>query len=89
MRVFPAGYHVHPAELYAIWLALEAYVDIGNFVSDSRVALALICERRGGLGQEIDWRLRRLEEVGRLVKLGWSDSSCEGTLRGDRVAKMN
>lgn len=91
----PTKYPVHAAELYAIWLATEEYMNnvngraVGtvNVVSDSRVALTLICERRGGLGQEINWRLGRIEEARRPVRLCWGDVSCDGLLRADRMAK--
>lgn len=90
----PAGYPVHAAELYAVWSTLRvlALLDrpaVGtiNLVSDSKVALALVCERKGGIGQEVDWRLRLLEEAGTPVRLWWNDGSSDGLLEADRLAK--
>lgn len=89
-----AGYPVHAAELYAVSAALrivarrtpEATTAL-NLVTDSKVALDMIRERRGRAAQEIDRHLRTLERAGKPVRLWWNDGSCGGLREADRRAR--
>lgn len=89
-----AGYPVHAAELYAVWQALRTLAEPDreptrtlHLVTDSRTALGMICGRKGGAAQEVDWRLRQLEEAGTTVRLWWNNGGSEGLRAADEMAK--
>lgn len=89
-RRLQEGFPVHAAELTAMAFAV-ANLPAGetgiNLVSDSRVALDMVRERKGATAQEIDWRARRLTREGGSVRFWWNDGSSAGLSRADRIAR--
>lgn len=81
----------HRAELWALGMAVEKAAALGSpavdIATDSKVALEMVCERRGRTAWTIDRSIRGAATAGVELRLWWAPGEARGIEKADRLAK--
>ncbi|XP_044268659.1 uncharacterized protein LOC123013873 [Tribolium madens] len=90
--VLQEDYPTHMTELWALRVAAReqpgANGETIHFATDSRVALDMLCGRKGGTAHNIWKQMQRIQDEGATVKLWWASETFTGNRKADQIARQ-